>query len=154
MNNGTQPMRYLEQQHCSKQWRLVIDALSSVLATLEPTQKQLLMHRTGAEMARSLTLEVQPSLAALNKLLNEFWYDLDWGYVEIGLRQDKLYLEHYHTPVPYGRCDSHAYVALSLLLEGFYSEVLEQQGGEANAKVLFMQSGNPMIFEYKNQEHT
>lgn len=146
-----QPLRYFEQQHCSKQWRLVIASLGEVLATVDAELRQSLMQRTGQQMAQSLSLPVQQSLAALNQQLNEFWFDLDWGYVEIGLRQDALYLEHHHCPVPFGRCDSHAYVALSQLLEGFYSYILEQQGGDTSAKVVFVQAGNPMVFGYKDQ---
>ncbi|QSX35313.1 hypothetical protein JYB87_09025 [Shewanella avicenniae] len=152
-NASAQSLRYLEQQHCTKQWRLVVDSLANALATLEPALKQSILHRTGQQMAESFSLDVQPSLAALTKQLNEFWFQLDWGYVEISLKQERLYLEHHHCPVPYGRYDSHAYASLSMVLEGFYSTILAQQGGEDSARVIFMQSGNPMIFEYKNQEN-
>ncbi|WP_417760653.1 cellulose biosynthesis protein BcsD [Shewanella sp.] len=152
MNKLTQqPLRYFEQQHCSKQWRLVIASLGDALANLDVALRQQVLHSTGQQMAQSLSLTVQPSLAALNQQLNDFWFDLDWGYVDIGLRQDALYLEHHHCPVSFGRYDSHAYVALSQLLEGFYSYILEQQGGDSSAKVVFMQAGNPMVFGYKDQ---
>lgn len=145
-------LRYFEQQHCSRQWRLVLTSLADSLATLAPELQQDVLHRTGTQMADSLDVDVQPSLAALSQKINAFWHELDWGYVEIAIKQEQLYIEHYHCPVPFGRYDSHAYVLLTHVLEGFYSQVLWAQGGDAHAKVTFLQTGNPMLFGYKNQE--
>ncbi len=99
-------MHYSEQlnllvtQNVSKQWDFVIDSLVMVLNETLPFQQRIEFFEKMGFHA-SLLVDICPSmtLAELNKQLNIFWSQRQWGRCDIYEKQESLVIEHFVSPL-------------------------------------------------------
>jgi hypothetical protein len=143
-------IKYYAQQQPARQWRDFIGAMGAEFsAQLDQDDLRKLMARIGMRFAGNLDVSKCTQLDQLQQCVNQFWADLDWGWVEFSETDGVLDIRHLCCPLDaaFGAACSGWTPAF---LEGVYQHWFDitgidpslrvQQVGTANAE-------NQLVFE-------
>ncbi len=121
---------YFRGQQVSLQWLPVLRALAfEMSASAETKELRQLFFRIGEHFANDTEERFQDvqTLTQLEDALNEFWSQINWGWVE--LREAKGCIEITHHAAPLAEAFGDEALNWSIgLLEGFYQSVFKVLG--------------------------
>lgn len=129
--------QYFRTQQISLQWLPVLRSLSIELerhASVEDLR--ILFSNTGKKFAEEIAPRCEgiSTLSELQETLNEFWMQLNWGWVEIS--ESSAVVQISHQAAPLAEAFGESSLAWSVgLLEGFYDEVFKLLGASADMHV-------------------
>lgn len=129
--------QYLRIQQVSLQWLPVLRALAGELERHASAEDlRALFFNAGKQFAAEIAprCEGVDTLSALQETLNEFWLQLNWGWVEIAESGGAVVIEHHAAPLAEAFGDSALAWSVGLL-EGFYEEVFKLLGASADMHV-------------------
>ena len=90
----------LVKQNVSRQWQFFVCSLFETLASSYPEEERLaFLTKMGKHASRSISISPELTLAELNKLINEFWFERRWGHCNIFEKDNGLIIEHYISPL-------------------------------------------------------
>ena len=93
-------IKYYTEQQVSHQWRNFIGAMGAEFgAQLNEDDLRKLMARIGMRFADSFDVSQCTTLDELQQSVNQFWADLDWGWVEFSESEDLLDIRHLCSPL-------------------------------------------------------
>lgn len=127
---------YFRGQQVSLQWLSVLRALAlEMSAQAETRELRQLFFRMGEHVANDAgdRFEGVQTLTQLEDTLNDFWSQINWGWVE--LKEVKAWIEVTHQASPLAEAFGDEALGWTIgLLEGFYQTVFKVLGaGEAMA---------------------
>ncbi len=121
---------YFRGQQVSLQWLPILRALAfEMSANAETTELRQLFFKIGEHFANDTEDRFQSvqTLAQLEEQLNEFWSQINWGWVD--LKEVKAYIEISHQAAPLAEAFGDDALQWSVgLLEGFYQSVFKVLG--------------------------
>lgn len=125
---------YFRGQQVSLQWLPVLRALAlEMSAQAETGELRQLFFRMGEHVANDAGTQFEDvrTLKQLEDALNDFWSQINWGWVE--LKEIKACIEIYHQASPLAEAFGGEALGWTIgLLEGFYQTVFKVLGaGEA-----------------------
>ncbi len=133
MSNATIE-NYFRSQQVSLQWLPVLRALASELtANADAAALRQLFAKVGERFAKDVQerFEAVQTLAELEEALNEFWTQLNWGWVSLTEAKGAIEIEHQAAPLAEAFGDDHLRWTVGLL-EGYYQSIFMVLGaGEA-----------------------
>ncbi len=93
-------IKYYAQQQASRQWRDFIGAMGAEFgAQLDQNDLRKLMARLGMRFADGIDVSPCTTLDQLQQCVNQFWADLDWGWVEFSESDNWLDIRHLCSPL-------------------------------------------------------
>lgn len=129
--------RYFRTQQVSLQWLPILRALSFELERHASAEDlRTLFFNTGKKFAEEIAprCEEIATLSELQEMLNEFWLQLSWGWME--LKESSGVVEISHHAAPLAEAFGESSLAWSVgLLEGFYDEIFKLLGASADMHV-------------------
>ncbi len=129
---------YFRSQQVSLQWLPVLRALALELSASADTQGlRQLFCKVGERFAKDVEERFQEvqTLIELEEYLNEFWAQLNWGWVHFTEAKGAIEIEHQAVPLAEAFGDE-ALVWSVGLLEGFYQTVFSVLGAGDTMKVV------------------
>ncbi|MBV8890236.1 MAG: hypothetical protein JO267_01665 [Alphaproteobacteria bacterium] len=148
-------LRYYAQQQCSRQWVHFISAMFAEFEErVDPTEADQFLETLGGRMAQSLPLRRCESLEELEDDINAVLEGIDWGWVRIA--ENGRFIEIVHGAYPMVPQDESRRSWLVPLLEGVYTEWLNEQGGDPSFTARLVGRprvpGSPFSFHYGRHE--
>ena len=93
-------IKYYAERQPARQWRAFIGAMGAEFgAQLDQNDLRRLMARIGTRFADSVDVSKCTTLDELQQCVNQFWADLDWGWVEFDEKDDLLDIQHLCSPL-------------------------------------------------------
>lgn len=129
--------QYFRTQQISLQWLPVLRALAIELQRHASTEDlRILFANTGKQFATEIVPRCAgiATLSELEETLNEFWMQLNWGWVKISESSAVVVIVHQAAPLAEAFGDSSLAWSVGLL-EGFYDAVLKLLGASADMHV-------------------
>lgn len=121
---------YFRGQQVSLQWLQVLRALAfEMSAYAEAKDLRLLFFKIGEHFANDTEDRFHgvQTLAQLEETLNDFWSQINWGWVD--LKEVKSYIDITHCAAPLAEAFGEEALGWSVgLLEGFYQSVFKVLG--------------------------
>ncbi len=121
---------YFRGQQVSLQWLPILRALAYEMSANAETQElRSLFFKIGEHFANDAEDRFQgvQTLVQLEEHLNEFWSQINWGWVD--LKEVKSYIEISHQAAPLAEAFGNDALEWSVgLLEGFYQSVFKVLG--------------------------
>lgn len=131
---------YLLKQQQNRQWDFFLQSFVRVLSDqLSNDDLRDLMQRIGHEAATELQLDQVSTLDDLEKLLNTFWEQVQWGVVSLEEKEGALLIKHSYSPlvVTFKEEDLAWFVGF---LEGLYQHVFNRLGAGSDLQVQRVQT--------------
>ena len=128
---------YFRSQQVSLQWLPVLRAMAQELAAnVSAEGLRTLMFRAGERFAAEVEGRFQDvqSLTELEEGLNEFWSQLNWGWVALSEGTNCVEIDHQASPLAEAFGEEAALWSVGLL-EGFYETVFRVLGAGETMKV-------------------
>lgn len=128
---------YFRTQQISLQWLPILRALSFELERHASAEDlRTLFFNTGNKFAEEIAPRCKDvvTLTQLQALLNEFWLQLSWGWVEFNETGGVVEISHYAAPLAEAFGESSLAWSVGLL-EGFYENVFKILGASADTYV-------------------
>lgn len=144
--------RYFREQQVSLQWLPVLRALA---AELESRESPEVLRNLFSAMGRRLASEASTQLGSPDTLselaqnLNDFWSQMNWGWVTLLEQSGSLEIQHHAAPLAEAFGDD-SLVWSCGFLEGFYQTTLEALGAQASMSVQWVDmadEGSTLVFE-------
>ena len=121
---------YFRGQQVSLQWLPILRALAfEMSANAQGKELRQLFFKVGEHFANDTEERFQDvqTLAQLEESLNDFWSQINWGWVD--LKEGKSYIEIAHQAAPLAEAFGNDALEWSVgLLEGFYQSVFKVLG--------------------------
>jgi hypothetical protein len=130
-------INYFRSQQVSLQWLPVLRALALELsASADAAGLRQLFFKVGERFAKDVEERFQDvqTLAELEEYLNEFWAQLNWGWVHFSESKGAIDIEHQAAPLAEAFGDESLVWSVGLL-EGFYQTVFIVLGAGNTMKV-------------------
>jgi hypothetical protein len=121
---------YFRGQQVSLQWLPVLRALAQEMsAHAEPKDLRHLFFKIGEHFARETEerFEGIQTLAELEETLNDFWAQMNWGWVQFKEVKAHIDITHYAAPLAEAFGDEALNWSVGLL-EGFYQSLFKVLG--------------------------
>lgn len=142
-----QVINLLKQQK-NQQWGFFLHALAHVLAQqLSEADLHSLMYSIGLEAAKEIPVEGVSTVQELEKALNQFWFEVQWGIVELKEVDSKLQIEHACSPL-LAMFGEDACVWVTGFLEAIYYAVFQRLGAGEELKVKWVDQENKSVFYF------
>ena len=128
---------YFRSQQVSLQWLPVLRALALELSsTFDAASLRQILFKVGERFAKDVEERFQEvqSLAELQESLNEFWAQLNWGWVQFAEVKGAIEIEHQALPLAEALGDDSLVWSVGLM-EGFYQTVFSVLGAGDSMKV-------------------
>jgi hypothetical protein len=128
---------YFRGQQVSLQWLPVLRALALELtASADSAALRQLFFKVGERFAKDVQerFESVQTLSELEEALNEFWAQLNWGWVSFSESKGHIQIEHQALPLAEAFGDEHLLWTVGLL-EGFYQSIFVVLGAGESMKV-------------------
>ena len=141
---------YHAKQQLSRQWRDFLSALGAEFnAQHDREDLRRLMLRIGTRFANGCDVSQCTTLADLQRCVNRFWLDINWGWVELEESADFLDIQHRCSPLlcSFGDACSGWTPAF---LEGVYQHWFEVAGIDPRLRVqqvASLDAGNLLVFK-------
>ncbi len=148
----TNLQNYFRSQQVALQWLPVLRAMAQEMsASAETADLHSLFLNIGRHFANNAadSLRDLQTLDQLEEGLNDFWWRLNWGWVELSEVQG--YIEIAHHAAPLAEAFGEEALAWSAgLLEGFYQTVFTALGANPNmAARLAGETGDGMLLRFR-----
>jgi hypothetical protein len=130
-------INYFRSQQVSLQWLPILRALALELsANADAAGLRQLFFKVGERFAKDVEERFQDvqTLAELEEYLNEFWAQLNWGWVHFAEANGAIEIEHQAAPLAEAFGDESLAWSVGLL-EGFYQTVFTVLGAGDTMKV-------------------
>lgn len=144
--------RYFREQQVSLQWLPVLRALAAELESREsPEVLRSLFSAMGQRLASEAGAQLgdPDTLAELQQSLNDFWSQMNWGWVTLTEQAGSLEILHHAAPLAEAFGDE-ALVWSCGFLEGFYQATCQGLGAQASLSVQWVDmadEGSTLVFE-------
>ena len=144
--------RYFREQQVSLQWLPVLRALAAELESREsPEALRSLFSAMGQRLASEAGAQLgnPETLADLQQGLNDFWSQMNWGWVTLLEHSGSLEIRHHAAPLAEAFGDD-SLVWSCGFLEGFYQTTLEALGAQAGMTVQWVDmadEGGTLVLE-------
>jgi len=128
---------YFRSQQVSLQWLPVLRALALELsANADAAALRQLFSKVGERFAKDVQerFESVQTLAELEESLNEFWTQLNWGWVSLTEAKGAIEIDHQAAPLAEAFGDDQLVWTVGLL-EGFYQSIFVVLGAGDTMKV-------------------
>jgi hypothetical protein len=143
---------YLLERQISPQWRGMLTALATEFeAQIGRDELRLLMHRVGSRFAAAHPLPACGSTAELARALNDYWQEMDWGYVELADESESLRIVHYCAPLQ--AFGGTALAWTPAFLEGVYQTWLSALGAHGLSVAQTSAFGEDTAIEFRLGRH-
>jgi hypothetical protein len=131
-------INYFRSQQVSLQWLPILRALAMELsANADAAGLRQLFFKVGERFAKDVEERFQDvqTLAEWEEYLNEFWAQLNWGWVQFSEVNGAIDIEHQAAPLAESFGDESLVWSVGLL-EGFYQTVFVVLGAGDTMKVV------------------
>lgn len=143
MNNEKSVIAYLSAKNCSQQWAFFLQALAQELNGAMPAQDvRMLMRQIGQRAAVEMPLENCSTVQDIQAAVNDYWSELNWGWVELSEQSSALELRHYCAPLLHA-FGAQAQAWSPAFLEGVYQQWLSSLGAGQALQVRQQSELNP-----------
>jgi hypothetical protein len=128
---------YFKQQQVTLQWLAVLRAMAQEMsAQVDAKVLRQLFFKIGYRFAKDTDsiLERVETLDQLEEIINNFWAQINWGWVSFNESDDCIEIRHSACPIgqAFGECSINWSIGL---IEGFYQAVFEKLGAGENMLV-------------------
>ena len=147
---NTAELRYLSARQFSPQWRTVLVAMADELFENFSAEEAWGFYRQiGLRVSSEVALPSVKTLEELEGSLNAALAELDWGFVALSLDDSSISIRHRAYPGLYlDNPSGHWRRAFAAILEGVYTVWLQGQGGRADMKASYRDSGGDEALDF------
>lgn len=141
---------YFNSQHCTKQWQSFIQVfIEEIYQTAGDEDACSFLRHMGARLAKIHPVALYDSIEELERSMNRILSSLDWGWVQIQVRETSLVFYHGAFPLPsFGKAESEREARVfSALLEGLYHGWMVALGGSPDVIVQTLKAQPGQAFE-------
>ncbi|USQ94551.1 cellulose biosynthesis protein BcsD [Caulobacter sp. RL271] len=146
----TAELRYLADRQFSPQWRTVLMTMADELFENFSAEEAWGFYRQiGLRVSGEVALPTVKTLEELEGSLNSALAVLDWGFVSLSLDHSAISIRHRAYPGQRVEDPSgHWRRAFAALLEGVYTIWLQGQGGRADMKATYRDTGGDDALDF------
>ncbi len=122
---------YFARQQCSIQWGAFLAAFAGEFGEQIPVgELRVLMARLGKSMAENMPMPAGNTIAELAESINDVWFEMNWGRVDLVEKEDGLFVEHHLAPLQ-GAFGDEALAWSPAILEGIYAHWFSAMGASS-----------------------
>lgn len=146
----TVALNYCVERDRSRQWEVFLKVFAAEISREAPAEElRGLMRRLGRAMAGVLNLDAAESLGDFERVANDYWQEMGWGWVQLVEQPDHLLVQHYGAPLRVAFGDE-ALAWTPALLEGLYEEWLRSLGAPESLRLRQHDvSGDGLLMQYQ-----
>ncbi len=128
MDKLEKSLDYFAKQQRSIQWGAFLAAFAGEFGEQIPVgELRVLMARLGKSMTQGMPTPSGNTVAELQDSINEIWFDMNWGWVQLLENETGLFIEHHAAPLQSAFGDQ-ALAWSPAILEGIYAHWFSAMG--------------------------
>jgi hypothetical protein len=141
---------YYGRSTCNLQWRNFLGSLAIELHLgSEGREVRNFLRAVGRRMAGSMPLPQVETLGELETEMNKVWMEIDWGWVRLGARDDKIWIVHGAYPNALSEGEDEIWPrGASAVLEGVYTVWFGAQGSPGVRTTRISERIRPLEFQH------
>lgn len=132
-------LAYLSTREERGRWgSLILTLINQMYESAGSTDALGFLRLVGVRLGESMALSEQPTLEALERVVNERWKAMDWGWVRFSVQGKAIEIVHGGYPIL--ESSEHWTRSLAAVLEGLYEHIFQAQGEEHRLQVRLLES--------------
>lgn len=150
-----QALGYYERKQSSGQWSVFIGLFfDELLESAGEEDGRAFLYHLGNRIGEGMDLGTQDTLEGLQKAMNSYLEQLDWGIVTLRERESGLFIRHSAYPLPGLQLDpKKGTLAMTAILEGLYAAWFTKQSGDDSIPLQLTNSGQRRVLEFVYGRH-
>lgn len=145
-------LSYLAERAFDPQWRLFLESLASELfENFAAEEARGFFRQIGTRIAKQMQLGPSSTVPELEQALNAALQIVGWGYVQLFVQDNGMFIVHRAYPGSYTGISHQAWHnAFAAMLEGVYTLWLQAQGGASGMRAQLQEDSisNALVFKF------